>query len=137
MSHIHDGMLIYSAWKVKSSFNAICGISYWLKTKNFLCWLIFWKMTRFYSRRNFNSEFYYPRGQTGIFTAVQGKGSFQRFFQKIFILWISMWNNVRYIQNRPGVETRWLRRLYLWETVFKVFWKAICIENRSVTIMRR
>ena len=27
------GMLIYSAWKVKSSFNAICGISYWLKTK--------------------------------------------------------------------------------------------------------
>ena len=40
MSHIHDGMLIYSAWKVKSSFNAICGIWYWLKTKVKLFMLI-------------------------------------------------------------------------------------------------
>ena len=40
MSHIDDGMLIYSAWKVKSSFNAICGISYWLKTKVKLFMLI-------------------------------------------------------------------------------------------------
>ena len=120
MSHIHDGMLIYSAWKVKSSFNAICGIWYWLKTKVKLFMLIdllkndsillskelqFWILLSERPNRNIHSR--------------SRKRFVSEIFPEDFYFVNSMWNNVRYIQNRPGVETRWLRRLYLCETVLK------------------
>ena len=103
MTHIDDGMLIYSAWKVKSSFNAICGISYWLKTKVKLFMLIdllkndsillskelqFWILFSERPNRNIHSR--------------SRKRVVSEIFPENYLSGISMWNNVKSIQNQPA-----------------------------------